>query len=108
MTSYDQFGASSANAYGTDANFQANYRLTPEFLNAHKGPFTTANRIWIGGYKLFRTDVSDYGILLTKAGILHTTGTPKMSAHRWSSRWVRIALAALARDSHRWHQGEIT
>ena len=28
MSSYDQFGSSSTNAYGTDANFQANYRLT--------------------------------------------------------------------------------
>ena len=28
MSSYDQFGGSSASSYGTDANFQANYRLT--------------------------------------------------------------------------------
>ena len=28
MSSYDQFGSNSANNYGTDANFQANYRLT--------------------------------------------------------------------------------
>ena len=34
MSTYDQFGASSANHYGTDANFQANYRLTPVFLDA--------------------------------------------------------------------------
>ncbi len=37
MSSYDQFGADSAAGYGTDANFQANYRLTTTFLDAHKG-----------------------------------------------------------------------
>ena len=51
MSSYDQFGSSSANNYGTDANFQANYRLTAAFLDAHKSPFLTNNRIWIGGVR---------------------------------------------------------
>ena len=41
MSAYDQFGSSSANDYGTDANFQANYRLTPAFVDAHKAPFLT-------------------------------------------------------------------
>ena len=41
MSSYDQFGADSAAGYGTDANFQANYRLTTGFVDAHKGPFLT-------------------------------------------------------------------
>ena len=39
MSSYDELGADPAASYGTDANFQANYRLTPAFVNAHKGPF---------------------------------------------------------------------
>ena len=34
MSSYDQYGSSSADEYGTDANFQTNYRLTPSFLDA--------------------------------------------------------------------------
>ena len=53
MSAYDQFGSSSANSYGTDANFQANYRLTPAFVDAHKAPFLSDNRIWIGGYSAF-------------------------------------------------------
>ena len=36
MATYDQFGSSSASEYGTDANFQANYRLTSTFVDAHK------------------------------------------------------------------------
>jgi hypothetical protein len=103
MTSYAQFGSSSANEYGTDANFQANYRLTPAFLNTHKGPFLTAKRIWIGGYQVFQTDMSDYDALLTSEGILHTTETPALMAHRWDSGWVPMALAGLAQDSVNLH-----
>jgi Putative esterase len=103
MTSYDQYGSSSATQYGTNANFQANYRLTPAFLDAHKGPFLTSNRIWIGGYSAFQTDMSDYDALLTSKGILHTTEAPTVMVHRWDAGWVPIALAALARDSVNLH-----
>ena len=99
MSAYDQFGGSSADDYGTDANFQANYRLTPAFLDAHKAPFLTKNRIWIGGYKAFQTDMSDYDALLTTKGILHSTETPTVMLHRWDSGWVPIALAGLEQDS---------
>ena len=99
MSSYDQFGQSSSEDYGTDANFQANYRLTQAFVDAHKAPFTTQNRIWIGGYDAFQTDISDYDALLTSEGILHTDGPSVLLAHRWDSGWVPAALAALAQDS---------
>jgi hypothetical protein len=99
MTSYDQFGSSSANEYGTDANFQANYRLTPAFVAAHKAPFVSQNRIWIGGYSAFQTDMSDYDALLTSDGILHSTETPTVMVHRWDSGWVPTALSALHQDS---------
>jgi fibronectin type 3 domain-containing protein/predicted transcriptional regulator len=99
MGTYDQFGSSSANDYGTDANFQANYRLTQAFVDAHKTPFLTKNRIWIGGYSVFGTDMSDYDALLTSEGILHSTETPTVMTHRWDSGWVQIALVALEQDS---------
>ena len=99
MSSYDQFGADSAAGYGTDANFQSNYRLTQAFLDSRRAPFLNHNRIWIGGYALYEPDVSDYGALLTSLGIAHTTGTPEEMAHAWGSGWVPAALAALHRDS---------
>jgi len=100
MSSYDQSGGDSAANYGTDANFQAYYRLTTTFVAAHKGSFRTSNRIWIGGYQFFQTDVSDYDALLTSEGIAHSTETPPQDmAHRWDSGWVPIALAALYQDS---------
>ena len=99
MSSYSQFGSSSANQYGTDANFQANYRLTQSFVDAHKTPFLTNKRIWIGGYNAYRTDVTDYDALLTSEGIAHSTEIPQLMAHRWDSGWVPLAMSALSQQS---------
>jgi S-formylglutathione hydrolase FrmB len=104
MSSYGQFGSDSAGSYGTQANFQANYELTRAFVAAHKAPFLTANRIWIGGYGIYQTDDTDYDALLTSEGIAHSTQTPQYLPHRWERGWVRIALAALARDSRDLHR----
>jgi Putative esterase len=99
MSSYDQFGSDSAANYGTGANFQANYRLTKAFVNAHRAPFLTSNRIWIGGYGLYETDDYDYDALLNSEGIAHSTETPQYMPHRWDSGWVPIAMDALYQDS---------
>ena len=68
-------------------------------MNSYKGPFLNSNRIWIGSYSLYQTDVSDYGSILTSEGIVHSTETPQYMAHRWDSGWMPIALAALYQDS---------
>ena len=100
MSSYDYFGVDSANGYGTDVNFQANYRLSTAFVDAHKAPFLNSNRIWIGSFASFGGDVTDYDALLTSEGIAHTSEEPPQSmAHRWDSGWVPIALAALRLES---------
>jgi hypothetical protein len=99
MSTYDGEGGDPADSYGTDANFQANYRLTPAFLQAHKAPFVSSNRIWIGGYGAFQQDDTDYDALLTLEGIAHTTETPTSMSHEWGSGWVPLALAALYQDS---------
>jgi hypothetical protein len=103
MNAYGEFGTSSSDSYGTDANFQANYRLTPAFLAVHAAPFQANNRIWIGGYQVFQQDMADYDALLTAQGIQHTTETPTAMAHTWDSGWVPIALAALHADSVNLH-----
>jgi hypothetical protein len=96
MSAYNQYGASQS--YGTDANFQANYRLTQAFVAAHRAPFLAHRRLWIGGYNFFQTDISDYEALLTFEGIPYASNTALMS-HRWDSGWVPIALAALYQES---------
>jgi hypothetical protein len=97
MSSYNQNGASPS--YGTQANFASNYQLTRSFVDARKAPFLTNNRIWIGGYNVFKTDVSDYDALLKSEGIIHTMGPSQLIAHRWDSGWVPAALSALYQDS---------
>ena len=76
MSTYDAFGSSSANVYGTNSNFQTNYQLTPSFLDANKTPFLSSNRIWIGGFDVFQQDMTDYDALLTSEGIAHTDRDP--------------------------------
>ena len=99
MSSYDELGPDAAYSYGTDANFQANYRLTAAFINAHKGPFLTENRIWIGGSREFPVDMANYAKLLTKEGIIYSREAPGFMPHTWDSGWVPYALAALRQDS---------
>ena len=97
MDNEDEYGADPAD-YGTEANFEANYELTPGFLAFHAAPFMRSNRIWVGGYNVFGTDVGDYDSLLTSQGIQHTTETPQLMDHRWDSGWVPIALSAMSQD----------
>ena len=99
MSSYDGLGADPAASYGTNANFQANYRLTAAFVKAYGGPFLRQNRIWIGGNREFPTDMSDYAKLLAKSGIRFTREAPRFMRHNWDSGWVPDALAALRQDS---------
>lgn len=94
-SSYSQFGADSEASYGTEANFQSNYRLTQSFLGDHKAPFTTDNRIWIGVYSLYGNDMSDFDSLLTTLGFKHDTETPTATTHSWDGGWVPGAVAAL-------------
>jgi hypothetical protein len=98
LASFNGLG-DSAQGYGTDANFQLNYRLTSAFLEAHRAPFANRERIWIGGYSLYGTDVATYNALLTSVGILHATENGIMMAHAWDSGWVPMALTALHQES---------
>jgi hypothetical protein len=99
FTAFDQFGDSASN-YGTDANFQANYRMTNAFLDAHKTPFLTSNRIFISGYALYPTEVAGLDAVLTSKGMLHTYPTPvSASEHSWDAGWVPQAVDGLYQNS---------
>jgi hypothetical protein len=99
MSTYNQDGSGPAADYGSQANFAANYELTQAFIDAHKTPFLTQNRIWIGGYSLLGQDVTDYSNLLTSEKVLYTMGPWVNLAHSWDSGWVAGALAGLHQDS---------
>ncbi len=103
MSAYSQFDPSSGANYGTDANFQDNYRLTAAFVDAHKGPFLRHDRIWIGGYSVYGAGVSYYNALLISAGIAYSVETAlQYTPHRWDANWVSLALAALHEESINW------
>jgi hypothetical protein len=95
MSSYDEYGSSSAACYGSDANFQANYRLTNHFVSTHRTPFLQDRRIWIGKGTTFRESVASYESILTSEGVRYLAGTPMDIPHRWDSGWVTGALDAL-------------
>jgi Domain of unknown function (DUF4347)/Tryptophan-rich Synechocystis species C-terminal domain/Putative esterase len=95
MTSYDTFGSSSANDYGTQENFQNNYELSENFINALKAPFTTQDRILISEGPVFQSQVADFDTLLTSQGIAHTLLTQTNDAHSWSGGWLSGAIAGL-------------
>ena len=95
MATYDAFGSSSSGDYGTDANFQNNYRMTGNFIDTWKAPFTTEDRIWISGYDVFQADVADFDALLTSHGVLNTLSPQTLNAHTWSGGWLPSAVAGL-------------
>jgi pimeloyl-ACP methyl ester carboxylesterase len=95
MSAYNEFGSSSANDYGTDANFQDNYRMDQAFLDMWKAPFTTQDRILISEGPVFATQVADFDTLLTSNGIGHTLLMQPSDAHTWYGGWLAADVAGL-------------
>ena len=93
MAAYTDYGAS-AN-YGTDTNFQNNYRMTGTFIDTWKAPFTTENHLLISEGPVFPTEVADFDALLTSHGVLHTLLTQTNDPHSWSGGWLSDAVAGL-------------
>jgi hypothetical protein len=99
MSAYDEYGPGPAACYGTDANFQANYRLTRQFVDARRTPFLQNRRIWIGRGPVFTDNVSRYDSILAAAGLCYAAGTALDSPHRWDGGWLPAALDGLRRCS---------
>ena len=95
MTSYNDYGGSSANDYGTQANFQDNYQMNTSFINAHDASFTTQDRILISEGPAFQSQVADFDALLTSQGVMHTLLSQTNDAHNWSGGWLSGAIAGL-------------
>jgi 20S proteasome alpha/beta subunit len=89
------YNGSPFGSYGTDTNFQNNYRLTDTFIDTWKAPFTTEDRIWVSEGEAFQPQVADFDALLTSQGVLHTFLTQTNDAHSWSGGWLSGAIAGL-------------
>lgn len=88
--------------YGTEANFQTNYRLTDAWIAARKTPFQTATRLWLShdsvtfdGEPTFLEDVDVFAGRLQAQGVqfMRTGGAPRI--HSWISGWLPEAVASL-------------
>ena len=109
MTGYDgtdpdysgsPVGGGSADVYGTSANFTSNYQLSEANLTAwkHAANFGSVNRLWIGGYYTFPSDVTAYKSTLASVGIQHAgTRNTLDTSHTWHGDWMAAALAATIR-----------
>ena len=106
MGSYNSMQSSTADNYGTQANFQNNYELDQSFIDAYRAPFTTQNRLWISEGPLFGPQVADFNNLLTSQGVMHTLSTTETGdAHNWTSGWVSTAVAGLYGLEQNLHSG---
>jgi hypothetical protein len=95
MAAYNNFGLSSSGDYGTDTNFQNNYRVNDAFIDTWKAPFTTEDRILISEGSVFQTDVADFDALLTSHGVSHTLATQTNDPHSWPGGWLSSTVAGL-------------
>jgi hypothetical protein len=100
MAAYNAYGSSSSGDYGTDANFQSNYRMTGTFVDAWKSPFATQDRILISEGDVFQADVADFDALLTSHGVSHTLLTQTSDSHSWPGGWLSNAVAGLYELEH--------
>lgn len=83
--------------YGTQANFDNNYKLTSSFIAAHAAPFQLGQRLWISGDQVeFQAMVQNFASRLDAAGVPYVyTNTGVAMSHRWDSGWVPRAIAGL-------------
>ena len=95
MTSYDAYGASSSEDYGTQANFQEMYELNASFIDKRKAPFTARNRIVILEGPAFEGEMADFDALLTSQGVAHTFAPHTQNTHTWYGGWLPGAVAGL-------------
>jgi hypothetical protein len=88
--------------YGTETNFQNNYRLTDAWIAARKAPFQTATRLWLSHDSVtfddaptFLEEVDVFAGRLQAQGVqfMRTGGAPRL--HSWTSGWLPEAVASL-------------
>ena len=88
--------------YGTDNNYQANYRLTNGWIAARKAPFQSAMRLWLSydegtylGSPTFLSEVSAFAGRLQSNQVRFMRTGGETREHSWTSGWLSKALAGL-------------
>jgi concanavalin A-like lectin/glucanase superfamily protein/putative esterase len=84
--------------YGTDTNFQNNYRLTAGWIAARKDPFQTATRLWLSRDYVatsFLDQVLAFAGRLQANDVQYLMTGGATRVHSWTSGWLGEALAGL-------------
>ena len=99
----DPFDWNMLDNYGTNANFQNNYRLTNGWIAARGAPFQAASRLWLSddyatyyGTPTFRDEVLAFAGRLLANGVqflMEASGATR--PHTWTSGWLPQAVAGL-------------
>ena len=98
----DAYGWMMIDNYGSDANFQVNYRLTSDWLQALKEPFQGRTRLWLSsdyvsfdGFATYRDQVLSLANRLSGNGIAFQMDGGANRLHVWGSGWIPEAVGAL-------------
>ena len=88
--------------YGTEANFQNNYRLTADWIAARKAPFQTTKRLWLSkdyvtyyGSPTYRDEVLAIAERLSDNDVQFMLSGGVTRIHSWTSGWLPQAVAGL-------------
>ena len=88
--------------YGTELNFQNNYRLTTDWIAARKEPFLGTARLWLSqdyasyhGIPTYRDEVLAFDDHLLNSGIQFMLSGGATRLHTWTSGWLPEAVAEL-------------
>jgi hypothetical protein len=98
----DAFDFEMIDNYGTDSNFQNNYRLTNDWIAARKLPFQTSTRLWLSadyvtyfGIPTYRDEVLAFAERLDANGVQFLLAGGASRTHSWTSGWLLEAVADL-------------
>ena len=101
MVGYNQYEGSTA-AYGSQGNFNANYKLSTARLNAARVPFLGQEKLWFSANRcIWDEETLTYCSTLSSLGILYTLDDPNSligRTHWWLGGWVPIAAQWLGTD----------
>jgi hypothetical protein len=108
MASYAEFGSSSSRNYGTEDNFQLNYKLGYVLAHSSHEQFRKNNRILASVGPVFTAQMANLDTTLTLYGVAHTMLYQTNHAHNWSSGWLPDAVAGLFKLETNLNEGAAT
>lgn len=95
-TNVTRFDPGTSAVFGDQANFDA-YSLKLSNLTAWiaGSDFTTRNRLWLGGFSIYGSEVDNFDVKLNYLSALHTYTYKVSETHTFNATWMGAGLAAV-------------